>query len=849
MCCLISCDLSDEAMPRQNQSNAHRHQLILESTDGPSWPDIQRFPGNWGGHVADDIIRADLNEAADPLLITSYTSLDRVIEFLADIYHRRSNDLPAGATVVIGHEPSRSKRTNYKDSRHQFEREITEYWLSEGISLARSAQVIAAIECLVKDLVSVRTSNRRVIHAKMYITPRAATLGSSNYSHSGLRVQAEANCRFLAELEPERHREAALAADVIWHEAKDYQAPLITLLRKLLRRVNWQEALGRACAELLEGAWARSYLPDPAQAPELWPSQIGGISQALWILDNVGSVLVADATGSGKTRMGAHLLLAVQNRRIRKGSRGAAPIALVCPPAVDGLWRHEGVRAGVNLNRYSHGALSSKNALAHDDTIEAVRRAAVLAVDEAHNYLNRGSLRTQAMHRNQADHVILFTATPINRGTQDLLSIIDLLGADNFDDAVIRAVQAAWKRRRRDGHFQLMPEEADAIRSGLYHFTVRRTKSVLNSLVDKEPESYKNELGERCRYPEHRPRSYPLGESAADRDIARTIRAAARELRGLTQFRSDLRVPRVLEFEGVKPEQYLLQRIGSARGLARHLVESALRSSRAALFEHLRGTKAAREYAGIPTHVKGTSTGDVIGTLRQLRGNPPVSHLGVELPKWLSDADEHARACDREIEIYEQIEALLKQLSEGREEAKTDMLIQRRNKHRLVLAFDTYLITLHDFKRRLTESGVDDVILATGETKGNRVQVQKRLGLGSTATGIALCSDAMAEGVNLQAASAVAFLDMPTVVRLAEQRIGRIDRMDTPHPAIEVFWPDDAEEFALRSAELFLDRMKGWVPISRCHHTCKVLTRNPPSGLRRCRKSWRSWQMIRVTKH
>jgi superfamily II DNA/RNA helicase len=86
--------------------------------------------------------------------------------------------------------------------------------------------------------------------------------------------------------------------------------------------------------------------------------------------------------------------------------------------------------------------------------------------------------------------------------------------------------------------------------------------------------------------------------------------------------------------------------------------------------------------------------------------------------------------------------------------------------------------------------------------------VQKQLGLGSEATGIALCSDALAEGVNLQAASAVAMLDMPTVVRLAEQRIGRIDRMDTPHAAIEVFWPDDAEEFAPRTAELLLHRMK-----------------------------------------
>ncbi|HEX8451538.1 MAG TPA: SNF2-related protein [Longimicrobium sp.] len=769
---------------------------------------MQRFPGNVSGHTADSVILEDLRSSQSPRLITSYTSLDRVIEFLADIYHRKQTDPLAGATVVIGHEPSRARRTNHRDSRQRFEAEISDYWFRHGISIARSAQIVAAIQCLAEGLVSVRTSNQRVIHAKMYVTDSAATLGSSNYSHSGMRVQAEANCRFVSASEPQRYKETAQAADVIWHEARDYQEGLLALLRKLLRHVNWEDALARACAELLEGAWARRYLPDPADAPKLWPSQVGGIAQALWILNNTGSVLVADATGSGKTRMGANLLRAVQNRRMRIRIRGAAPIALVCPPAVDPLWRRETVRCDVNPGRYSHGVLSHPTASAREDTIEAIRRASILAVDEAHNYLNRASLRTQAMYRHQADHVVLFTATPINRGAQDLLSIIDLLGADNFDDTVLESVQAAWKRKRREGQFRLTEEETDAIRSGLYAFTVRRTKSVLNSLVDKEPDEYKNELGQRCRYPEHRARSYGLNESEADRTVAREIRVAAKELRGLTQFQKDLRLPRFLQEEGVKPEHYLVQRLNSARGLARYFVESALRSSRAALFEHIRGTEDACARVGITTGVKKAGTGNVIGTLQAIRRRPPRSYLGVELPDWLSDREAHARECESEIAIYERIEELLERLSDDREVAKTDMLVQRRKTHPLVLAFDTYLITLHDISRRLLETGEEDVILATGETKGNRAQVQKKLGLGSEATGIALCSDALAEGVNLQAASAVAMLDMPTVVRLAEQRIGRIDRMDTPHAAIEVFWPNDAEEFAPRAAELLLDRMK-----------------------------------------
>jgi hypothetical protein len=64
---------------------------------------------------------------------------------------------------------------------------------------------------------------------------------------------------------------------------------------------------------------------------------------------------------------------------------------------------------------------------------------------------------------------------------------------------------------------------------------------------------------------------------------------------------------------------------------------------------------------------------------------------------------------------------------------------------------------------------------------------------------LALCSDSMSEGVNLQQASALMFLDMPSVLRIAEQRIGRIDRLDSPHAEIQVYWPLDTIEFALRS--------------------------------------------------
>lgn len=78
-----------------------------------------------------------------------------------------------------------------------------------------------------------------------------------------------------------------------------------------------------------------------------------------------------------------------------------------------------------------------------------------------------------------------------------------------------------------------------------------------------------------------------------------------------------------------------------------------------------------------------------------------------------------------------------------------------------------------------------------------------KLGLESTTKSlVALCTDAFSEGLNLQRASCVVHLDTPTVIRLAEQRAGRVDRMNSPHDEVEIWWPKDAAAFAPRRRDL-----------------------------------------------
>ncbi|MCA9711533.1 MAG: hypothetical protein KDK70_37185 [Myxococcales bacterium] len=171
------------------------------------------------------------------------------------------------------------------------------------------------------------------------------------------------------------------------------------------------------------------------------------------------------------------------------------------------------------------------------------------------------------------------------------------------------------------------------------------------------------------------------------------------------------------------------------------------------------------------------------------------------------DEREFERACEEDLAIYNQIASLCEGLSDGRERAKVKHLRGLLERHRLVVAFDSRPITLA-LIRKMVEQPTLEVFVASGGRKTDQRAVQEAFKLGAnTEAALALCSNSMSEGVNLQQASAVVHLDMPSVVRIAEQRVGRIDRMDSPHDSVESWWPKDAPEFALSSDEKLDERL------------------------------------------
>ena len=461
---------------RSAARNAAIRQLnLLDSV----WPGGERFPHNGPGSTVQAVLYPDLHTARRPLIVTGYASLVRVVAFLSHCYSRqRELEL---VRLLLGHEPWSGETGSTNRSVTQLDAEVREFWVRRGISLYQSADVLNAIEFLQHGPINVRRSGQSLgpVHAKIYRGDASIMIGSSNLSSAGMTWQVEGNSRYVPE-EGLRYDEACQLGERVWETGADFRDRLLDLLNELLHRSTWQEALARACAEVLEGPWADRFVVNATlgDAKPLWPSQRQGLAQAMWVLEHVGSVLVADATGSGKTRMGGYLIAATVRQLIwgsGRTRRDMMPV-LLCPPPVQANWDAAATECGQALEVYSDGALSNGGPELLEAATAALRRAQVLGVDEAHRFVNRGAERTRLLFNNMADYVLLFTAAPISRGSQDLLSLVDLLGADNFDDDVLDILGRllSW---RRDSTEALAASEIHTLRRAIQRFTVRRTKA------------------------------------------------------------------------------------------------------------------------------------------------------------------------------------------------------------------------------------------------------------------------------------------------------------------------------------------------------------------------------------
>lgn len=757
------------------------------------WPLQEVFPLNIEevDRRVGDVLNGDLSVAKEFILLTGYTSLSHLI----DTFGKNDYDNIRTVRIVLGFDPNFRGRKRYHIK--PLDKEIKEYWLKKGLSILQGGSVINLIEKIKSERVQVKFFNK--LHAKIYVSQRMAMLGSSNFSNNGLLKQTEANYRVLRDEHESVYEDIKLIADNYFIKATQYHE-LIDLLENLIQPVGWKEALARAIHEVIEGGWLSDFgtLSSRLENVKLWPTQKRGLAQALSILQENANVLIADPTGAGKTKMCSTIILALKNWLWENGRKENDNSVIVCPPLVIDKWKKEfkGL-ATVSNNQISNGTLSNGKLKSLRNAEEDLNLANILAIDEAHNYLNIKSKRSVAIRKNNADFKLLITATPINKKVDDLLKMVELLDVDNLDDESFES----FRNLKARPHLQ-QEEDINNLKQFISKFTVRRTKSEINKQIDQEPHLYENALGDTCKFPNQIAVPYRTKETKSDQEIASNISELCTQLKGISYLKQ-INNSKYFISEDEK-QAYIDRRFLAAKHLSIYMIRYRLRSSKMALIEHVLGAGDATELEPFEYKKKQSNKVKVkiLDTLIAKNTKPRVSRdfKDCDFPSWFTNLDEYNQACKEEKALYMQIAALAKQLSNEREKGKAQLLVKQLNDHRKVIAFDSCLITLSYLKHLIKEdSPKTKVLLATGEEEREAEEVLEKFHLLSEneESIIALCSDKMSEGVDLQKASAVTLLDLPSVIRIVEQRFGRVDRMDTPFSEIEMYWPDDSEEFSL----------------------------------------------------
>lgn len=153
--------------------------------------------------------------------------------------------------------------------------------------------------------------------------------------------------------------------------------------------------------------------------------------------------------------------------------------------------------------------------------------------------------------------MLLFTATPINRGPHDLLAILELLGPDQLDESSYSALLDFRKPKRLDA--KKRAEAIESARDAIRRFTVRRTKRQLDRIARANPDEYR--IGDRhARYPRHDAAYYDCRSSAEDDRLADAIYSLACRLRGVARIPHQLEAPRWMD-----EEAYVVRVVASAK--------------------------------------------------------------------------------------------------------------------------------------------------------------------------------------------------------------------------------------------------------------------------------------------
>lgn len=658
------------------------------------------------------------------------------------------------------------------------------------------------VEWIKSGKLEIRAYPSQNIHAKLYImtfrkgdrdSGRVIT-GSSNFTRSGLSE----NLEFNVELKTRSDYEFAKNKfEELWKVAVDVSEKYVETIEKrtwLNQTITPYELFLKFLYEYFkeelnqpEEIFAR-YFPEDFKKLVY---QEEAVLNAKKILEEYGGVFISDVVGLGKTYVGTMLAGQLDGRTL-----------VIAPPALldkdnPGSWRNAFMDFRVPADFESIGKLE-------DIITRGTERFKNVIIDEAHRFRNESNKTYEKLAEIcRGKRIILVTATPYNNTPEDILAQIKLFqnvrrstipnlpDLESFFRKLGRSIKGIDRHREFGEYLRITKEIAREIREKvLKYLMVRRTRSEITRYYTKDT------FEQGVKFPnveDPKPLYYEL-DNEEDRIFNETIRLISKEF-GYARYTP------LLYYKG-KLDQLAKQ---SQRNMGKFMkillvkrLESSFFAFKNSISRFIRSYNLfIEEYENGSVYVSAKHTQKIFELLEE--GDHEAIQKLIDSNKAerydsSQFKSEFIQILRKDLEILKEIDYMWKKirrdpklLSFIRELAENEILQTGK-----LIIFTESKETAEYLSREIRSRTNETTLVFTGASAENiRDKVIDNFDAKSRHRKddyrILIATEVLSEGVNLHRSNVVLNYDIPWNPTRLMQRVGRINRIDTPFETIHTF--------------------------------------------------------------
>lgn len=700
---------------------------------------------------------------------------------------------------------------SHKEVGDKFSKMVQDELENSEDSLETEESVEVFKEWLKSGKIEIKAYPNEKIHSKVYIMTfndddrdkgRVIT-GSSNFTESGLN----GNIEFNVELKnPSDHEFALSRFEELWADGVDLSEQYVETIENktwLKNDVTPYELYLKFLYEYFKEEINQDEDLSDRYRPEGFKElkyQEHAVINAKRIINQYGGVFISDVVGLGKTFMGTMIC-----QELHGSTLVIAPPHLI-DESNPGSWENAFKDFGFRSKDYE---CKSKGIIDQIAAKKMYERFDNILIDEAHNYRNEDTSTYTALSEIcKNKKVILVTATPYNNSPKDLLSQIKLFQQTKNStipnmhniEFFFNQLEANLKKYDRKEHpkeyLRVSKENAKAIRERLLKYImVRRTRQEVQQYYGKDLES------QGMKFPkalDPKPIYYQFDEKENDTfddtlHILGSIFSFAR-YRPLDYLKDQKRLKSIDKIRQSNITKFMkilvIKRLESSYFAFKKTIERLIES-----YERFIG-----QYDSGTVFISKKNLQKVLDLIEK-GDEESINAINTmvedgEVEKYPIEDFKESFIVDLQYDLEN-----LKRIQNNWKLIETDSKIERfkelvnedetLRKNKIIIFTESKDTSLY-LSESLKTSFKDRIFHFTGDSSHNeREEVLRNFDNNSKDPkdlyDVLITTDVLAEGVSLHRCNVVVNYDIPWNPTRIMQRVGRINRVDTPHKTLHTF--------------------------------------------------------------